>query len=104
MSWRTRRAAKDNEDATHITFKMKHVPASHLASRTDTPADTDADVPHQRRDTRSHIRTSTLRGGRIFWHAALSGILVDLCGNKQMQPALEERWQQKAPTERASRN
>lgn len=33
MSWRTRRAAKDNEVATHITFKMKHVPASHSANQ-----------------------------------------------------------------------
>jgi len=28
--------------------------------------------------------------GSIFWAAALSGILVDLCGNKQMQPALKK--------------
>jgi len=35
--------------------------------------------------THSHTRTHS--PGSIFWLAALSGILVDLCGNKQMQPA-----------------
>lgn len=101
MSWREQESESQSQSKSEwqmprtkrmrliLHLRWNTCPTSHV------DANVDEDAPSWRRDSPRSWS---------FWHAALSGILLDLCGNKQMQPAPKKMAAKGRATGRAARN